>query len=139
MNRCCQNSAEQADERAMSHRAPPEHAEKKRGEKRSVDESEHQLKQIHDVVEVRGEISRAHTNDDAYHGGRASHPQQRGIMRLWPQIRLINVVGPDSVERSHVASHPGHERRHQGGQTQAKNSRRKIMPQHERNDEIVVE
>ena len=82
MNRRRQDSAEQADERAMSGRAPPEHAEQEGGEKRSVHESEHQLEQIHDVVELRGEIGRADGDDDADDGGRASHPQE-GWNR-WP-------------------------------------------------------
>mgnify|MGYP003693812349 CR=1 FL=1 len=75
MNGRGQDSAEQPDKRAVPGGASPEHAEQERGEERRVHEREHQLEQVHDVVEVRGEISRADADHDSDHRGSATHPQ----------------------------------------------------------------
>ena len=47
---------QQAEERPVARGPPPEHAQHERGEQRGIDEAEHQLQHVHDVVELRRHV-----------------------------------------------------------------------------------
>ena len=87
----------------------PEHPEQERREKRRVHESEHELQDVHDVVERRGEVRRAHAGEDAEHRGPPPHRQVVGIRAVLLDMALIEVIGEDRVERGHIAGHSAHE------------------------------
>ena len=59
----------------MPGRPAPEHAQQERGEQRGVDEREHQLEHVHDVVEPGRRVRRRHAEQDPEHGGGVAHPQ----------------------------------------------------------------
>ena len=99
----------QAPEGAMAARSPPEHAKQERREQRRIDKGKHQLEDVHDVVERRGEVRRAHAGEDAEHRGPPTHCQVVGIRAVLLDMALIEVIGEDRVERGHIAGHSAHE------------------------------
>src|ERR1051325_5969257 len=124
------DAAEKANEGGMSGGSPPEHAEQKSGEQGRVHKCEYQLQQVHDVVEVSGEVSGSHTDCDSAYGCGTSHPQKSGVTRLWTEIGLVDIVGPNGVKGGDVAGRSGHERSNQRGKTESQNTGRKIVPEH---------
>ena len=82
--------ATQAGECAVARRALPEHAEQEGREQRRVDEREHQLQDVHDVVELRRHIAPSAT-DAAMPNTVAMPPDPqssarrsaRGVMYAW--------------------------------------------------------
>src|ERR1041385_8990790 len=104
-----QNAAKKSKEGRLAGGASPEHAKEKGGKQRRIHKSKDQLEQVHDVVEMGREVGSGDADGDSDNGGGASHPQQSGIARLRPQISLVDIVGPDGIERSDITRHPGHE------------------------------
>ena len=112
--------------------------EQKRCEQRRIDEAEHQLQEIHDVVEVRRQVGRCDR--------KRRHPppwltratvKVMRIGRMLADVALIKIVGPDGVERGDVARHAGHERCHQRRQSDAQHSGW-IELSHERGQRLIV-
>ena len=87
-------AGEQAGEGAVAGGALPEHAEEEGGEERRVDEGEDQLEDVHDVVEVGGEVGGADGERYASDGGHAAHPEVVGVGGLAWRCR------PDRCRRS---------------------------------------
>src|ERR1700736_543463 len=124
------DTTEQTEESRVSSRASPEHAEQERGKEGRVNKSKDELEQVHDVVEVGRKVGGGDTDTDPDDSRGATHPQQRGIVRLRPEISLVNIIGPNRVERGDIAGHSRHERSHQRSEPEAENSRWKIMSEH---------
>ena len=122
----------------MAGRAPPEHAEQEGREQRRVDEGEHELQHVHDVVELPGGVGAGHADEQADHRGRAGPPQRWASVEFLVHVALVDVVGPDGVERGDVARHAGHERGHQRGQADAQHAVGEILREHGRHDHVVV-
>ena len=80
------------------------------------------LEQIQNVVERDRDVRRRNRQCDAEHRRRAAHPQVVLVARALSDVALVDVVGPHRVERSHVARHPRHERRHQRGEPEPEHS-----------------
>ena len=75
--------ASSPSERAVTRRALPEHPEREGREQRRVHEREHELQQIHDVVERAGDVRRRDRQQDPADRRHASHPQVV-LVRLRP-------------------------------------------------------
>ena len=138
MQRSGHGPCQQAIERAVSGRPPPEHPQQERREQRPVHEREHELQHVEDVVEARGAVGRQHARDDAEHRRRMTDAQIVPVGSTGADVRLINVVRPDRVERRDVAGHAGHEGRHQRGESQSQHPGRHVMREHHRDGEVVV-
>ena len=85
--------------------ALPEHAQQEGRKQRRVDEGEHQLEHVHDVVKARRHIGRRQRQRDAEDGGHAAHPQVVLVARGLVDIGLVDVIRPHRIEGGDVARH----------------------------------
>ena len=134
-----ERAGQQAEKRPVPRGPLPEHAQQERGEQRGVDEAEHQLDEIHDVVEPRGGVGGGDAHHDAEDRGHAAHPEIVPVAAVRSDVALIDVVGPDGVEGRDVARHARHERSHQRRQPQAQQAGGKILHEHHGDDQVVVQ
>ena len=138
MNRRRGCPRQQSDKGPVTRGPLPEHAQQKCRQQRSVNKSEDELQHVHDVIESGRHICGAHGNHDAEDRRHPAHPKVMLIAGAAPDVRLINIVGPDSVEGGDIAGHSRHEAGHQCGQAQAQHPGGKVMAQHERDRHVVL-
>ena len=117
---------EQSPEGAVSGRPFPKLAEQERREQRRVHEREDELQGIHDVVELRRHVRSDDGKGDSQHGRDPSHLQIVRIRRVALDVGLVDVAGPNGVERGHVARHPRHEAREQRRDAQTQQTGREV-------------
>ena len=60
---------------AVSGGSLPEHSQQEGRKQRRIHEGEHQLQEIHDVVELRRQVGGRDRKSDTDHRGYASHPE----------------------------------------------------------------
>src|SRR5437773_11871585 len=102
----------------MAGGATPEHSQQKGSKQRRIDKGKEQLEEVHNVVELGCNIGSSQTNSDAEDRSHPSHPEIVLVRAAWANVTLINVVGPDRIKGRDISGHPGHERGHQGSQSQ---------------------
>ena len=134
-----QRPRDEPHERAVPSGPLPEHAEREGREQGRVDEREHQLQEVHDVVERRGDVGREDGQRHAEHRREPPHREIMPVGRAGAHVALIDVVRPHGIERRHVARHPGHERGQQRREAQAEQAGREEVDEQHRRGEVVVE
>src|SRR5215472_19232519 len=92
-----QSAAQEPEERAMTSRAFPEHAQEEGGKEGRVDEAEDELKKIVDRVEGLRQISCTDRERDAYDRGDAAHVEVMLVGRARADVALVDVVCEDGV------------------------------------------
>ena len=85
---------QQTEEGAVPGGPPPEHAEQEDGEERCVDETEHQLEHVHDVVEFSRRIGADCADEQADDGGETADLEEMRVSGIGLEPALIEVVGP---------------------------------------------
>ena len=98
---------QEAGERPMACGPAPEHSEQEGGQQGGVHQREHQLQQVHDVVVALGHIRSHDRERDSAYGRQPGYFQVVRIRSALADIALVDIVGPDSIERSDVPSHAG--------------------------------
>jgi hypothetical protein len=110
----------------MTRAALPKHPKKKRGKEGRVYKGKNELQHVHNVIEatcgIRSHYGKRNTKDSRH----AAHPQVMLVASRAIDIGLVDIPGPDSVERRHIACHSGHEAGQQRRQPKTKDTRRKI-------------
>ncbi len=97
------------------------------------------MEDVHDVVELRRDVRGQHGRPDAKDRGQPAHHQIVRVARIPVQVRLVDIVGPDGVERRDVAGHAGHEAGQERSETQAEHARWEVMEKHDGDGEVVIE
>ena len=82
----------------MPGRALPEHAQQKGGKQRSIDESEDELQEVHDVVEVGRGIGGGHRKGDPENRRHSPHPKIMLIAGVLVKI-IVTKAGVDRQPR----------------------------------------
>src|SRR6266850_2600277 len=82
MQRCGCGAGDQTGKGSVPGRALPEHAQKKRSKKRSIDERKHQLEHVQNVIETSGDISCHDGERNAKHRRESPHKKIMGVARV---------------------------------------------------------
>ena len=128
---------QQARERRVPSRAFPKHPQQKGRKQRRIHKREDQLQEVHDVVEMRGQIRRRYREDNTRYRRYAPYHQIVAIRRAPADVTLINVVREHRVEGRYVACHPRHKGSHERSQADPQHARR-IELCHQRRQDLVI-